>query len=390
MQYCDEEVDFEKILADERPRLVRLCAWFSGSREAAEDLAQEALMAAWRNRDQLVSPEKLKPWTTAIARNVCLNWSRRNHREQARLAYSVDSDESLEDQLQDDMTLELELDRHDLARLLDSALALLPHDTAQMLVEHYIKESSHAEIAEKLKLHPGTVAVRLQRGKLTLQRLLRKNLQAEAAAFGLINTEQDQWEETNIWCLSCGRTRLVGRFQKNEFFALRCPTCDPNPESIMAGLDLTKAYHSNLLGNVKSYKPAYTRLVTAFAPLYHQALKGNPVPCLACGQPVEVRIDRERKSHKHDGEVSQIILHCPSCGWASNKTLSGLVMAMPEAQRFWREHPRLKILPAQELESGGSAAILTRLQSLSGTAELAVVSRRETFETIAVHTNVKL
>jgi DNA-directed RNA polymerase specialized sigma24 family protein len=36
----------------ERDRLVRLCARLSGSMEAAEDLAQETLLEAWRARDQ--------------------------------------------------------------------------------------------------------------------------------------------------------------------------------------------------------------------------------------------------------------------------------------------------------------------------------------------------
>src|SRR5215207_295129 len=161
MRYSDEGMDFETALADEGPRLVRLCAWFSGEQAAAEDLAQETLLAAWKNKDQLTSLNKLKPWTSAIARNVCLNWSRRHYREQAHFVSSTDAEEELfEDGLQDETNLELELDRHELAMLLDRALSLLAPKTAQMLIEHYIRESSHAEIAEKLRVHPGTVAVR--------------------------------------------------------------------------------------------------------------------------------------------------------------------------------------------------------------------------------------
>ena len=167
MQVLHEALDFETRLVGERPRLVRLCAWFTGSEEAAEDLAQETLIAAWKSRDQLTSPDKLKPWTAAIARNVCLNWSRQYYREQKRVWYSMDSNE--EDAIQDEINLEGELDRYELARLLDQALALLPMETAQMLVEHYLKESSQAEIAKMMNINPGTVAVRLQRGKLTLQ-----------------------------------------------------------------------------------------------------------------------------------------------------------------------------------------------------------------------------
>src|SRR5215211_7689184 len=205
-------LDFDTRLAGERTRLVRLCAWFTGNEEAAQDLAQETLIAAWKSRGQLTSLDKLKPWTSAIARNICLNWSRRYTREQAHTVLSFDSTEgSFEDEFADETNLELELDRHELANLLDRALSLLPPETGQMLIEHYIQQSSHVEIAKKMNLNPGTVAVRLQRGKLTLQKLFRKNLQAESIAFGLIASDGHSWEETNIWCIWCGRSRLLGK-----------------------------------------------------------------------------------------------------------------------------------------------------------------------------------
>jgi RNA polymerase sigma factor (sigma-70 family) len=390
MQDLKQTLDFETLLADERPRLVRLCARFSGSPESAEDLAQETLMAAWKSRNQLASPEKLKPWTTSIARNVCLNWSRRHYREQNRVAYSIDGDVEPVDEIHDEINLEIELDRHELARLLDRALSLLPEETARMLVEHYIKESSQAEIAETMNVNPGTVAVRLQRGKLSLQKLLRKNLQTEASAFGLIRENDSGWDETNIWCPWCGQARLLGKYQKDELFALRCPNCDPHAEDIMAGLDLSKPYHARLLGNTKTYKPAYSRLLTAFRPLYEEALQSHTAPCLACGSPVEVNVEHDKASYKHSAAFGQITLRCPACGWASNKSLSGLVIGSPEAQRFWREYPRMRTLPAREIDVQGSRALLTQLQSLTSHAELTVISERETFEIIEVHTNVKL
>src|SRR5688572_10756336 len=155
----EETIQFEAVLTEQRDHLVRLCGWFSGVPEVAEDLAQETLIAAWKSQDQLMSLDKLKPWTSSIARNVCLNWSRRHYREQRQVAYSIDADEPFEEELQDETNLEVELDRYELATLLDRALALLPEDTAQLLVEHYIKDASHAEIAKKMRLNPGTVAV---------------------------------------------------------------------------------------------------------------------------------------------------------------------------------------------------------------------------------------
>lgn len=391
MQYCDGEADFGALLAEERPRFVRLCAWFTGSRDMAEDLAQETLVAAWKSRDKLTSLDKLKPWTSAIARNICLHWARGHAREKAHLMHSLEgSDLSLEDDVQDETDLELELDRTELVTLLDRALALLPPKTGQMLVEHYIKESSHSEIAAMMNLKPGAVAVRLQRGKLTLQRYLRTRLKEESLAFGLIGEESTTWEETNIWCLSCGQIRLLGRYRKNETFALRCPHCSPEPERIMAGLDLSHPYHASLLGKVKSYKPAYSRMLKALAPLYRQALQQHNTACPACGTSIPVHVSYSRRTAGDVCDSSQLLLVCPACGWASNKTLSGLVLSLPDVQRFWRDHPRLIILPEHEVEVQGSPALLTRLRSMTTAAELNVVSLRETFETLQVHANVTL
>jgi RNA polymerase sigma factor (sigma-70 family) len=391
MQVINAIPEFETALAAERPRLVRLCASLSGNQDAAEDLAQETMIAAWKSRAQLTSLEGLKPWAAAIARNICLSWSRRYYRELSHRAYSIEAEaESSAYELREETDLEVELDRYELARLLDQALSLLPTDTARMLVEHYIKESSHAEIADMMRVNPGTVAVRLQRGKLTLQKLMQKNLRAQASAFGLIEHNSPHWEVTNIWCPGCGHARLLGRYEKNVFFALRCPGCHPEGVSIMAGLDLTKPYHARLLGDIKTYKPAYARLLTGFMPLYRQALRSHAASCWACGSEVEVQVEHARHTYKGSAIFSQITLHCPACGWASNKSLTGFLLGTSKAQRFWREYPRMKTLPIQEIEVQGSMAFLTRLVSVTSAAELTLISRRDTFELLAVHSNVKL
>jgi len=385
----DTEMDFETALAGEWPRLVRLCAWLTGSNQAAEDLAQDTLIAAWKSRAQLISPDKLKPWTSAIARNICLNWARGHSRELAHVTASIE-EEFFEEELSEGATLELELDRQELATLLDRALSLLPPETGQLLVEHYVRESSHAEIAAMMRLRPGTVAVRLQRGKLTLQKLLKSKLRDEALAFGLIEEQNPEWVETNIWCMNCGQRRLLGKFEKDHAFALRCPRCTPQPQDILIGMDLSQPYYANLLGGVQSFKPAYSRMLAALAPIYRQALQSRSAPCPVCGTTLQVQMDYRVRGDPESKETRQILLHCPACEWASNKTPSGLVLALPEAQRFWREHPRLLIRPGQEIESQGAPAYLTRIQSVTSAAELTVISRQDTFELLETRSNIPL
>jgi RNA polymerase sigma factor (sigma-70 family) len=399
MGEMQQAIDFTTWLASERPRILRLCTWITGSPQAAEDLTQEALLAAWKNQQQISDPAKRKPWLSTVARNVCLNWLRKNYRERSGLVQSLDADgrslpeDLYEPEIPDETNLELDFDQAELSRLLDQALALLPAETARLLVEHYLQESSQAEIAKKTGLKVGTIAVRLQRGKRSLRRLLSTQLQAEALAYGLMTQESVAWEETPIWCPTCGQRKLLGQFQKEQpeaRFALRCPHCQPDPDRIMVGIDLTIPYYASLLGNTRTYKPAYSRLLVGLAPFYLKALTTRTAACLACGRPVVIhRSHGSKKPASSAREHSDIRIHCSTCDWATNTTHRGLVLALPDVQRFWRENPRIRTFPAVEIEHQGSLAYVTRLQSLTGAAELQVISLRETLAPIAVHTNIR-
>src|SRR5215217_7426193 len=156
-----EIILIEGLLPSEWPRLVRLCAHFTGDRDAAEDLAQETLIEAWRHQDRVYDWQGYSSWLSAIARNLSLRWIRQRGREQAHLAAPIDSaptrsaraEELLGDQ--DDFTVDLE--RAELADLLDRALALLPADSRRVLVEKYIDDLPLGEIAGRLGLSAGAV-----------------------------------------------------------------------------------------------------------------------------------------------------------------------------------------------------------------------------------------
>jgi len=58
----------------QRARLVRLCRAIVRDPVAAEDLAQETLLEAWRHQDKLTDPSGADAWLSAIGRNVCRRW----------------------------------------------------------------------------------------------------------------------------------------------------------------------------------------------------------------------------------------------------------------------------------------------------------------------------
>jgi RNA polymerase sigma factor (sigma-70 family) len=176
--------------APARRRLVRLCAAISGDPAAAEDLAQETLLEAWRNAHKLRDPSGAERWLAAIARNVCLRSARRRGRRPLLVA---------EEPAGDEVDLDAELERTELLELLDRALALLPPETREALVQRYVDDAPHGEIAARLGVSEDAVSMRLARGKMALRRMLAAELGREAEV---------EWRETRVWCGQCGRRKL--------------------------------------------------------------------------------------------------------------------------------------------------------------------------------------
>src|SRR3712207_2689635 len=95
---------------EDRDRMVRFCARLSGDAHAAEDLAQETLVEAWRHLHALKSPDVCQSWLFGIARNVCLRARRRAGREAVRHALSFDEQAecAVVDQTAGDFDVEIE------------------------------------------------------------------------------------------------------------------------------------------------------------------------------------------------------------------------------------------------------------------------------------------
>lgn len=67
----------------------------TGEKESAKELAQDALLAAWKSREQLKSPDAVKPWLSRICTNTFLMKQRRSA---GKLEFPSDELDSLEAQ----------------------------------------------------------------------------------------------------------------------------------------------------------------------------------------------------------------------------------------------------------------------------------------------------
>lgn len=387
-QLPDKEFNIEAIFPAERDRLVRLCARMSGSLDAAEDLAQETLIEAWRHEERLYNPQGYSKWLSAIAINVCRRWSQRRGREHTQLALSsfdvgrTDKMHAYPDaHLVDDFDLEIELERKELAELLDRAMSLLPPATSRLLIEKYIHGTSLAEIATRLGVSEGAVAVRLHRSKAALRQLLSTRLKGEAETYGLCDEYGDKWQETRIWCPMCGQRRMMGRFTPGAGeFRLTCRTCTPESDDAV----FQSAWY-DLFRGVNGFRAALSRFMTHSHNYYRQGLLNRLIHCVKHGHPTSLHMDIPVEASPSMRNSQGFHVRCDKCDSISFITHRGLVRCLPEAQRFWKEHPRLRSLPEREVEADGAIVIVTSFQSVTGEARLDVISLRKTFEIVRIH-----
>jgi RNA polymerase sigma-70 factor (ECF subfamily) len=140
------------------PRLVAAVALVSGSRPAAEDAVQEALLRAWERSERGEQIDSLPAWVTTVSLNLARSGLRRvlaERRARARLGGT--SSGELE-----------EADRLDLER----ALAALPRRQREAVVLRYYLGMDTREVARVLRVGEGTVKSTLFRARAALARAL--------------------------------------------------------------------------------------------------------------------------------------------------------------------------------------------------------------------------
>lgn len=376
------QVPLQEIFTAQRTRLLGLCAYLTGDASCAEDLVQEVMLEAWRSFDKLRNPDAVEAWLNGISRNVCARWHRKHGRESAMMFVGERPEteqESVLTSLADDFDLEVELDRQEMALLLDRAMALLPDTTRDVLVGKYIAESRHAEIAAELGLTENAVTVRLHRGKVALRKLLTTELRADAETFGLLSSA-DEWTETRIWCPLCGQRQMMGISNESEF-ALRCPTCSDAFKTNLLGIDWTRMERPARLP--KSYRPMMKRIVAELHTRYTTALTQGQYVCPTCQSESPVHCHFPESAPPSMRHLRGVHIFCAACNEISWTSLSMIALSSPEGLRFYQEHARVHSLPEQEIEFNGAPALVVSATSVADSARLDVIVHRDTFVTLS-------
>jgi RNA polymerase sigma-70 factor (ECF subfamily) len=162
-----DEVALERLFRRHWSGAYRVALLITRDHAAAEDVAQEAFVAAVGRLDRFDRRRPFAPWLTRIAANRAIDWTRaRGVRREVAASVAPEpaasASEGAEARAGEPVCSE---------RLLRAFAALTPEQRAVVVLRHLL-DYSPGEIATALDLPRGTVNSRLRRGLDTLEREL--------------------------------------------------------------------------------------------------------------------------------------------------------------------------------------------------------------------------
>ena len=135
-----------------------------GDLALAEDVAQDAFVAAWRQSTALKEPERVKGWLCGIVRNLIL-CARRSHARTPTPLATLAADEHASDEMGPE---ELAISNEE-AAILWRSLERIPEPYRETLVLYYREGRSVSQVAQGLEISEEAVKQRLARGRAMLR-----------------------------------------------------------------------------------------------------------------------------------------------------------------------------------------------------------------------------
>ena len=257
-------------------------------------------------------------------------------------------------------------------------MGLLPLRARQTLAERYWEELPLAEIAARAGCTENAAAVRLGRAREALRAVLATRLRAESSEFGLMGAEDEGWRGTRVWCFRCGRNRLEERGEPGRGFGVRCRQCDGAGGEVAFSTGHAAMDAAQVLGSVGACKPALRRVNAWWDTRLRHGLRDRTLPCWRCAGLMTLRplpgsgLDAARFERR-------AIFQCGHCEADFSLPASGVAFHSAPVQRFWQQHPRIRVRPERCLEINRVLVIVTRYEAVDSTAAIEVVYDAGTF-----------
>jgi RNA polymerase sigma-70 factor (ECF subfamily) len=156
---------FDRVVAVLYQDMYRYAAWLSRDPAIAEDVAQEALLRAWKSLDALREDAAAKQWLLTIVRRENARYFERKRLETVDIDNLTPAQSAMLAQSDDS---ELEDMRAAIFRLED--------DYREPLVLQVLMGHSTKEIAELMGIKPGAVLTRLHRARIKLRKVVNEDV----------------------------------------------------------------------------------------------------------------------------------------------------------------------------------------------------------------------
>ena len=142
----------------------------TGTRNAAEDVVQEAFLSLWRSGARYDRARgSVRTWVLGIVHNRAIDALRRSMVHDRRRA----SDEGIEERFAAAERTDVEVARRDEAQAIRTAMESLPPEQSHVIELAYFGGFTHTEIADILETPVGTVKGRMRLGLEKLRHGLR-------------------------------------------------------------------------------------------------------------------------------------------------------------------------------------------------------------------------
>jgi RNA polymerase sigma-70 factor, ECF subfamily len=156
-------VAFEELVARYKDKIYARAYSMMRNEEEALDLSQDAWVKGWQRLAQFHGESSFVTWMTRIVINLCLDQLRKQKRQRAESIEAMEEESGgVERQMpvvETNPTAGLE--RAELRKRIDRALAQLSNEHRTVLVLHEFEEMEYKEIAKRMKCSIGTVMSRL-------------------------------------------------------------------------------------------------------------------------------------------------------------------------------------------------------------------------------------
>ena len=144
----------------------RLALRMCGNAHDAEEVAQEAFVAAWRGLPAFRGESKFSSWLYQLTTNAAIDFLRREKRHRAATPIEDEPEPVSPD------TPQQALEESEVRYALQQALDTLTPEHREIFLLRQMRQLSYEEIGWLLGLEPGTVKSRLSRAKKQLRQIL--------------------------------------------------------------------------------------------------------------------------------------------------------------------------------------------------------------------------